>query len=164
MDGKAYIASGIIEDYCLGILSDEESREVEHRAQLYPEIKQEIDNYLMALEQYALDSNFYPPIHVKDKILELLDNLQLEEKAKLDELPLLNKFSDHTKWLQIVKPALPEKLNDNIFVRVLRNDKKVSQILIWTAVDYPDEVHEDMEECFIILQGKCKCYIEDEVV
>jgi hypothetical protein len=53
-----------------------------------------------SLEQYALDSNFYPPTHLKNKILVLLDNLQLEEKAKLDELPLLNKYSDHNKWLQ----------------------------------------------------------------
>jgi hypothetical protein len=36
MDHKAYLASGIIEDYCLGILSDEESKAVEHQAQLYP--------------------------------------------------------------------------------------------------------------------------------
>src|SRR5438045_98537 len=164
MNHKEYIASGIIQDYCLGILSDEESKAVEHQAQLYPVIKQEIDNYLVALEQYALDSNFYPPTHVKDKILEVLDNLQLEEKAKLDELPLINKFSDHTKWLQIVKPVLPEKLNDKMFVHVLRDDKRVSQILIWTAVDYPDEVHEDVEESFIILEGKCKCYIEDEII
>jgi mannose-6-phosphate isomerase-like protein (cupin superfamily) len=65
---------------------------------------------------------------------------------------------------QIVKPVLPEKLNDKMFVHVLRDDKKVSQILIWTAVNYPDEVYEDVEESFIILQGKCKCYIEDETV
>src|SRR3954471_8514392 len=144
MDGKAYIASGIIEDYCLGVLNDEESRDVEHHAQLYPEVNQRIDDYFIALEQYGLDSNFNPPAHLKNKILQLLDNLQLEEKAKLDELPLLNKYSDHNKWLQIVKLVLPEKLDDNMFVRVLRNDKKVSQILIWTAVDYPDEVHEDV--------------------
>jgi mannose-6-phosphate isomerase-like protein (cupin superfamily) len=106
----------------------------------------------------------HPPAHVKNKILELIDNLQLEEKAKLDQLPLLNKYSDHNKWLQIVKPVLPEKLNDKMFVHVLRDDKKVSQILIWTAIDYPDEVHEDVEESFIILKGKCKCYIEQESV
>jgi mannose-6-phosphate isomerase-like protein (cupin superfamily) len=164
MDQKAYMASGIIEDYCLGILADEESRAVEQRAQLYPEIKQKIEDYLNALEQYALDSNLYPPKHVKNKTLELLDNLQLEQKGKLNELPLLNKYSDLKNWLQIVKPILPENLNDKMFIHVLRNDKKISQTLIWTAVDYPDEVHEDVEECFIILKGKCRCYIEDEVV
>jgi mannose-6-phosphate isomerase-like protein (cupin superfamily) len=164
MDIKAYIVSGIIEDYCLGILNTEESKAVEEQAQLHPEIKQEIEDYLNTFERYALDSNFYPPLYVKDKTLELLKNLQLEEQAKLDELPLLNKYSDHNNWLQIVKPVLPEKLNDKMFIRVLRNDKKVSQTIIWTAVDYPDEVHQDVEECFIILKGRCRCYIEDEVV
>jgi len=164
MDYKAYIALGIIEDYCLGILSDEESKAVEQQAKLYPEIKQEIDDYLNALEQYALNSNFYPDNDVKNKTLELLSNLQLEEDARLDKLPLLNKFSDHNNWLQIIKPVLPEKLTDKMFIHVLRDDKKVSQTLIWTVVNYPDEVHEDVEECFIILKGKCRCYIEDEVI
>jgi len=164
MDHKAYITSGIIEDYCLGVLSDEESKAVEQQARLHPEIKQEIEGYLNTLEQYALNSNFYPPSEVKDKTFELLKNLQLEEQAKLDELPLLNKYSDHNNWLRIVRPVLPKELKDKMFVHVLRDDKKVSQILIWTDVDYPDEVHENVEECFIILKGKCRCYIEDEVV
>ena len=59
---------------------------------------------------------------------------------------------------------LPEKLTDKMFIHVLRDDQQVSQTLIWTAVDYPDEVHEDVKECFIILKGKCRCYIEAEVV
>ncbi len=33
MNHKAYIASGIIEDYCLGTRSEEESKVVEERAQ-----------------------------------------------------------------------------------------------------------------------------------
>jgi mannose-6-phosphate isomerase-like protein (cupin superfamily) len=164
MDHKAYMESGIIEDYCLGVLSAEESKAVERQAKLYPEIKQEIEDYLNALEQYALNSNFYPDSDIKNKTFQLLNNLQLEEEASLDKLPLLNKFSDHNNWLKIVKPVLPEKLSDKMFIRVLRDDKKVSQILIWSAVDYPDEVHEDVKECFIILKGRCRCYIEDEVV
>jgi anti-sigma-K factor RskA len=47
MDSKAYIASGIIEDYCLGILSTEESRKVEQYAQLHSEIEHEINAFML---------------------------------------------------------------------------------------------------------------------
>ena len=42
MDIKAYITSGILEDYCLGVLSDAESVQVQKMAAVYPEIKKEI--------------------------------------------------------------------------------------------------------------------------
>ncbi len=164
MNHRAYIASGIIEDYCLGTLSEEESKAVEERAQRYPEIKREIDAFMYTLERYALDSAHNNAEHIRNKTLKLLDNLRLEYEANIDALPLLNKYADHKNWLRIVKPLLPEKLDRTMFIQELRNDNNISQTLIWTAVDYPDEVHDDVEECFIILEGKCRCYIEDEVV
>ena len=43
MDVEKYIASGILELYVAGALSEEENREVHHHAQEYPEIKAEIE-------------------------------------------------------------------------------------------------------------------------
>jgi mannose-6-phosphate isomerase-like protein (cupin superfamily) len=116
------------------------------------------------LETYGNDWNITPPPGVKQKVLQLLDNLRLEEEKNLDRLPLLNKYTDHRNWLDVVEPVLPETLNEKMFVCNLRNDESVSQTLIWTKIDYPDEVHEDLQECFIILRGNCRCYIGDEVV
>jgi len=164
MDLKGYISSGIIEDYCLGILNHEETHDVSQQAQLHPEIKQAIEEFMQSLGEYTIDVNTAPPASTKQKVLQLLDNLKLEEEKNIHALPLLNKYTDHKNWLHIVESVLPETLNQKIFVHELRNDNKISQTLIWTAVDYPDEVHEDVQECFIILRGKCRCYIEDKVV
>jgi mannose-6-phosphate isomerase-like protein (cupin superfamily) len=164
MDLKEYISSGIIEDYCLGLLNREESNNVLMQSKLHPEIKQVIDEFMNSLEEYAIDSNIALPETTKQKVLQLLDNLKLEEEKNIHDLPLLNKYTDHKNWLRIVEPVLPETLNEKIFVRELRNDDQVSQTLIWTAVHYPDEVHEDVQECFIILRGKCRCYIEDKFI
>ena len=164
MDSKAYIASGIIEDYCLGILSDEESKQVEHYAQTSPEIKHEMDAFMQALEQYALDNAINPEEQIKTKIFQLLDNLATEYKATAQDLPLLNKYSDLNTWLSIVEPLLPGELKEDMFVKELRNEHGVSQTIIWTKIDYPDEVHDAVEECFIILKGKCRCYIEGEAI
>jgi mannose-6-phosphate isomerase-like protein (cupin superfamily) len=85
-------------------------------------------------------------------------------KQTLQHLPLLNKYSDLNTWLRIVEPLLPAALEENMFIKELRNDNGVSQTIIWTKIDYPDEVHDKVEECFIILKGKCRCYIEGEVI
>jgi mannose-6-phosphate isomerase-like protein (cupin superfamily) len=165
MDLEAYMSSGIVEDYCLGILNQEERNDVLQQAQSHPEIKQAIDEFMQSLEEYSIDANIVsPPAGTKQKLLQLLGNFKLEEEKNIHELPLLNKYTDHKNWLHIVAHVLPETLNQKMFVHELRNDNKVSQTLIWTAIDYPDEVHEDVQECFIILRGKCRCYIEDEIV
>jgi mannose-6-phosphate isomerase-like protein (cupin superfamily) len=164
MDSKDYISSGIIENYCLGLLSQEESNNVLMQSKLHAEIKQAIDEFMNSLEECAVDANIAPPAHTKQTVLQLLENLKLEEEKNIQNLPLLNKYSDHKNWLRIVEPVLPETLDEKIFVRELRNDNQVSQTLIWTAVDYPDEAHEDVEESFIILRGNCRCYIEDKIV
>jgi mannose-6-phosphate isomerase-like protein (cupin superfamily) len=164
MDVHAYISSGIIEDYCLGILSEEENNAVLKEAQTYPEIKQVIDDCMYALDQYALDASMQPPANKKQQIMQLLDNLKIEEEKNIQQLPLLNRYTDHKNWLHIVEPVLPDGLQEPMFVHELRRDETISQILIWTHVDYPDEVHENVRECFIILRGKCRCFIGEEVV
>lgn len=163
MDMKAYISSGIIEDFCLGVLNEDENKAVLQQAQEHPEIQQEIDTFMFALEQYATDS-FAPPVHLKNATMQLLANLAAEEEKNIQHLPMLNKHSDYKNWLRIVEPVLPETLNEKMFVRELKNDGKVTQTLIWTHIDYPDEVHEEVQECFIILKGKCRCFIEDKTI
>src|SRR5690242_3785438 len=140
MDLNAYITSGIIEDYCLGILSQEESNDVLQQAQLHPEIQQAITDCIRSLKEYAIDASLTPPANAKQNILRLLDNLQLEEEKNIHHLPLINQYTDHNNWLHIVQPVLPETLKEEMFVRELRNDDKVWQTIIWTAIDYPDEV------------------------
>jgi hypothetical protein len=54
MDISNYIASGVLELYVNGLLSEPEKREVEALAAQYPEIKQEIFHIEEALEAYAM--------------------------------------------------------------------------------------------------------------
>jgi mannose-6-phosphate isomerase-like protein (cupin superfamily) len=164
MDVKKYISSGIIEDYCLGLLSEDESNAIMKQAQMHPEVQKAIDDFIESLGEYALNATVNPPAQVKENVLKLIGNLGLEEEKNIQHLPMLNKYSDHKNWLHIVEPVLPSSLDKKMFVHEIRNDEKVSQTVIWTHVDYPDEVHEDVQECFIILRGKCRCYIENHVV
>lgn len=72
MDIKAYISSGILEQYVLGKLSPQEEAEVEQKAEQHPEIRQELDAIEVALEEYALLHGRMPPPGVLSAILQRL--------------------------------------------------------------------------------------------
>jgi mannose-6-phosphate isomerase-like protein (cupin superfamily) len=164
MDDSTKILPGDIESYCLGLLNEEESRYMAEQAALHGGLKKQLDDFMSSLEQYALSNAIQPPGDLKNKVLTSLSNLKLEEATNIDLLPLLNRYSDHNNWLKIVQPLLPKEQPTGMFVKELRNDSNVTQILMWAAVDYPDEVHHDEEECFIVLKGKCRCYIGNRSV
>jgi mannose-6-phosphate isomerase-like protein (cupin superfamily) len=164
MDDLENIEPGIIESYCLGLLSRQECEVIESQALVNTSLKQRIDDFMLSVERFAMVNAIDPGVEVKMKTLRLLENLRLEEERNIHKLPLLNRYSDYKNWLQIVKPLLPEKLNQPILTHQLRNDSEISQMVIWTAVDIPNEVHEDVEESFIVLEGSCRCFIEGKVV
>jgi len=68
MNISAYIDSGILEEYALGIVSPQEKQEVECLTQVYPELKAELELIEKALEQYALQHGVPVPSRVKDTI------------------------------------------------------------------------------------------------
>jgi mannose-6-phosphate isomerase-like protein (cupin superfamily) len=164
MDIKAYIASGIIEDYCLGVLNEQEMQEVDRLAADYALIRKEIISYQQSFEKYARSFARPTPEGLRKKTLALFDNLLKEESAQTDELPLLNKYSDSKKWLIKVAPLLPSKLESDLFVHVLQDNEEVEQLLMWTKVDIPDEVHVHEKESFIVLEGECECFVDGRVI
>jgi len=51
---EEYIASGILENYLLGVASPQEKQEVECMSHIYPEIKQELNALELAMENFLL--------------------------------------------------------------------------------------------------------------
>ena len=77
MDIKKYKSSGILEQYVLGLATEEERQEVELYARAYPEIKEELDAIELAMEQYASGHQIPVPPGVAQKY-----NQQIDELAK----------------------------------------------------------------------------------
>jgi anti-sigma-K factor RskA len=76
MDIQAYIASGVIERYALGICSDAETNELEQLAMLHPEIWKEVHEIRSCLESYAMEHAENPPLALKGKLLK---NIQVQK-------------------------------------------------------------------------------------
>ncbi len=77
IDPKAYIESGKLEEYVLGLASTELAEEVVCMSRVFPEIKEEIKTLQLTFEKAATLGLVAPPAYLKQNIL---DAINLEEK------------------------------------------------------------------------------------
>jgi anti-sigma-K factor RskA len=75
MDKEKFLNSGLIEQYVLGIATDEEIQLVEDFAQEHPDIQKEIDSLRSGLEDYARQYAIDPPTELKGRIMDEIDSL-----------------------------------------------------------------------------------------
>ncbi len=72
MDTKAYIESGIVESYVLGLCSNEEAVELELLCDIYPEVKTAVDEFAVLIEKKAFENAVAPPAEMKQKLMMAL--------------------------------------------------------------------------------------------
>ncbi len=163
MDIKAYINSGILKQYALNVLSADERAEVEQMCTGYPEIKQALERIEDSLENLAQQNPVQPPPELKDTIWATLQNLNKEKEMDPNDLPFINRFTDHTKWLRFVQSKIPETVTEDRVVTVLQHNSLVTQALVISKTDFDNEEHEHEMESFVILEGECECTVGDNV-
>lgn len=83
MDKEEFLTSGLLEQYVLGLTSEEETRLVEHFLENYPEIRAKLNVLQEAIEQYAAQYTVSPPRRLKRRILS-------ETQAEDDDSTLEN--------------------------------------------------------------------------
>jgi anti-sigma-K factor RskA len=69
VDIQAYIQSGIIESYVLGLTTAEETADIERLRIQFPEVEQAIEEFSIMLEEQAQSNAIAPPANVKAKIM-----------------------------------------------------------------------------------------------
>jgi anti-sigma-K factor RskA len=91
VDTKAYIESGIIESYILGVASPEEIAELELLCTQYPEIKAAVDAFALVIEQQAMAGAITPPPAVKENLMQqLAGEFAVNQPATIFTLPTTN--------------------------------------------------------------------------
>ena len=162
MNTEAYINSGILHEYCIDTLSDSERAEVEQVCARYPEVRNELRQMQRAFEKFAESVGKKPARDVEQTIWGTLENINKEKAGDLNDLPLINKYSNHNNWRRIVKSLMPSPIPDKRVMLPLRNANGVMQVLVISKTDVDDEVHEREQESFLVLEGECECRIGDE--
>lgn len=105
MDIKEYIASGIIDSYVLGAVSEQEAQEVRCLSKIYPELQEELIRAQKTFEDYAQSIAVDPPKEVKDLLMRRIRETPQEagmeapahtetpKEAKVVRMPSIYKWS-----------------------------------------------------------------------
>jgi mannose-6-phosphate isomerase-like protein (cupin superfamily) len=165
----SYIASGKIEEYCLGLSSPEEVIELESMCSRYSEIREYLSECQSAFEHYLL--SLQVPLSEKMKT-SITDHISVNEqfrKTKLTPEGKLSDFVDISKnipielYLEKLKQLKPPSEYENIHAVNIYNDGKQELNLVWVKQGVPLEYHPELDESFLILTGTADCYIDGEV-
>lgn len=103
MDIKAYIESGIIESYVLGLADEQETAELEQLANSHTEIKSAITRFETELEAHAFNNAIQPADSVKENIWKSLQDEWSDETATNTN----SEESDNT--LEVLSPVIEMK-------------------------------------------------------
>jgi SRSO17 transposase len=80
MNIEDYIKSGILMDYCLELVTEEERKKVEQLCKEHPEIATELISMQNGLERYAVKKTTWKKEELKKKIWETIDKINKEEE------------------------------------------------------------------------------------
>jgi anti-sigma-K factor RskA len=91
VDTRAYIASGIIESYVLGLSSTEETAELEQLCTQYEDIRNAVGEFAAMMETQAFNNAVAPPSMVKDKVMHAIADETEKEKNIVPVIPMQEK-------------------------------------------------------------------------
>lgn len=164
VDVEQFLASGRIEEYCLGLLSAAETEEVLQLSFLYPTVRQAIESAQKTLEDYAADNALPPRPTLKSRVMLSLGRLGEPAAFDLNQLPLLNAYSDAEQWQRTVAAIEPTRPFNNLYSHTLQDSDRVTQFLVWVRREIRPEDHHEERESFLILEGDCECRLGNETV
>ena len=162
-----YLASGIIEQYCLGLTTPEEARELEQYCLQYEAVRLELAAVQNTLLEYNQQFSKTPPSNTGSKILNSIEELKLETASfdangHLHEFISVSEFSDINKWQQLISHIQPPAEFENIYIHEIFNDGQKELYVAWAKIGVDDELHTDLKEKFLILEGTCRCQVGEE--
>ncbi|MEO7306416.1 MAG: cupin domain-containing protein [Ferruginibacter sp.] len=159
MDIAAYIASGILESYCLGQVTEQQREEVELYADEFPEIREELKQISDSLEFYSKQNSRAPQASVKTKLL--LKIYEQESGTGKKYPPLIKErttAADFENWLQHIAIEEPAAGFDNLATFDLPSTETVTNFMVWAKQGHEEEMHTAFHEFLVVLKGHCDMY------
>lgn len=131
-----------------------------------PPTATDLDKTEAALLAFAELHAVKPPLSMRDKILGNLQKLKSYEDNRqsftLDNLPLLTPDANWLDWEAAVKGIEPAADFEGVYMHLLENNEQRELNLAWVQYEVPEEVHHDVLESFILLEGTCECHVFDK--
>ncbi len=119
-----------------------------------------------ALILFAAAHSVEPPAALRHTILAKIKGLNAQsanhQQLDVNALPLLNEESKWLEWSEAVAGIEPPADFEDIHMHTLESNAQRDLFVIWVKEFVPEEVHHDLLESFMILEGSCVCYITDK--
>ncbi len=154
MNIKAYIESGVLEEYVLGTLPADERLQVEMYADKYAAVQTEIDAIALSFENFATVHANTHAHQIKESIIKSVDSkngLQLQPPA-INETSTLDAYKF---WLDSVL----ESDYDDMHMEVIYQSELETTVIAWVKKGEPLHTHEEYTERFLIAEGSCTATI-----
>lgn len=103
MNVQAYIESGVIESYVLGMIDMQDASELQGLSNQYPEIKRDIEKFEYLLEKASFTNAIDPPPALKEKLILALQ----DDFAKEERVIKLNTVASNENYTAPVKTMAP---------------------------------------------------------
>ena len=160
---KNILESGIIDEFCLGLLPGEDINKVNGWAKEHPEIEQKIQETFTALGKYSFAKSNEA---VKRKTFDFIRELSKEEHLNLEDKPKLNKYSDLNAWNELLKDHQPEQEFGIMKIKFLIDEPTHQLCLAWLEDELSETEHheEEFHESFFILEGSCVCNVGGKII
>ena len=166
VDVNNYINSGIIEEYVLGLCSNEDKLEVEQLAQSHPEILSAINDFSQSIEHYTNENSIEPNPAIKPMLIATIDFMTRLEKGEQPlSVPLLTPHTtvdEFSNWLNRSDMVLPDQ-KPPVYAKIISSTSKETTAIVWLKEAAPAEVHTDTYEKFLVVEGSCTISIEDTI-
>ncbi|MGY4385071.1 mannose-6-phosphate isomerase-like protein (cupin superfamily) [Pedobacter sp. UYP24] len=164
-DWKEVIDSGLLELYVLNETTAEQNSTIELLASVHPEIHKEIVAIEVALEKFALSYSIDPDPIIRPFLLATIDySTRIKSGETIAIAPLLDENSkpeDYGEWLIRDDMRAPADFED-VFAKVMSYTPEAISAIVWVRSMAPQEVHDHEYERFLILEGSCDIYVEQE--
>jgi mannose-6-phosphate isomerase-like protein (cupin superfamily) len=158
-----YIDSGILEMYVFGSTSPEQTQEVEQMVKAHEQIRAELYNIEVSLENYALSQAKLVDPTIKPFLMATIKYMDRMSKGEAQSFPpKLHKGSlvkDFNPWLERADLGLTEAL-DEIDAHIIGLDEAMTTAIVWIRNGAPPEIHKKELESFLIVEGSCNIVVD----
>jgi mannose-6-phosphate isomerase-like protein (cupin superfamily) len=150
--------------YALGLLSPTECSAFEAEAANDVVLRAELDDALDVIEQMALQYKVPPPPGLRARLFDAVQD-HVAERLSQGRPPVLHpqsRATDYTAWLDAPQLNQPTDAGP-LHVIELHDQEGELTALVWLTDGSPEEVHVDVVEKFLILEGSCEITVGRDV-
>ena len=161
-----FIDSGILEIYVMGHANEKEAEDVERMAAIHEEVRNEIEQISIALENYAQAHAMEVDPMIGPFLMARIDFMERMKSGESPSFPpLLHKgstLSEYSEWIDRADMQLTGPINGAL-ARIIGFTPQYTTAIVWLEQGAPPETHTDEFEQFLIVEGTCDITIGEQV-